>query len=570
MSTAEPLLRPLVCALLLSVLGCAGCSLPEGEPPAETAPAGDAPAPDAGEAALQVPPRPEAYASVRLTADLSHLSEAQREMIGLLVKASRIMDELFWQQAFREDHEAWLDAIDGEEARHYARINYGPWDRLANDRPFIEGYGAKPPGANFYPEDMTREEFQAADLPGKTSLYTLIRRNDAGELTVVPYHEAYSEELAHAALLLRQAAALAEHEGFAEYLLLRAQALETDDYQPSDMAWLDVKTNPVEVVIGAIETYEDQLFGYKAAYEGFVLVKDMEWSEELARFAAFLPDLQQGLPVPEEFKAERPGTDADLNAYDAVFYAGHGNAGSKTIAINLPNDEQVQLEKGTRRLQIKNAMRAKFDEILVPIADMLITEEQRSHVTFDAFFANTMFHEVAHGLGIKNTINGKGTVREALLDVAGAMEEGKADILGLYMITRLHEQGEMGEVDLRDNYVTFVASIFRSIRFGASSAHGRANMVRFNFLIDRGAVTRDPESGSYRVDFQRMQEAMAELSNLLLTLQGTGDYEGAVQLLDEKGVIGDALQGDLDRLAEAGIPVDIEFEQGPAVLGLGK
>ena len=561
--------HPRVLALLLSVLGLAGCSPPEGEPPVvETPPAAGAPGPDAGEVA-PVPPRPEAYAKVTLTADLSHLSDSQREMIRLLIEASQVMDDLFWEQAFRDGHEEWLAAVDGEETRHYARINYGPWDRLANDRPFMEGYGAKPPGANFYPEDMTREEFEAADLPGKTSLYTLIRRNGAGELTVVPYHEAYAESLERAADLLRQAADLAEHEGFANYLRLRADALLTDDYQPSDMAWLDVKTNPVEVVIGAIETYEDQLFGYKAAYEGFVLVKDMEWSEELARFAAFLPELQQGLPVPEQLKAETPGTDADLNAYDAVYYAGHGNAGSKTIAINLPNDEQVQLEKGTRRLQIKNAMRAKFDEILVPIAGMLIAEEQQPHVTFDAFFANTMFHEVAHGLGIKNTVNGKGTVREALLDVAGAMEEGKADILGLYMITSLHEQGEMGEVDLRDNYVTFVASIFRSIRFGASSAHGRANMVRFNFLVDEGAVTRDPESGRYRVDFRRMQEAMTELSNLLLTLQGTGDYAGAVQLLEQKGVIGETLQGDLDRLAEAGIPVDIEFEQGLAVLELG-
>jgi hypothetical protein len=559
---------PRVYALLLSAFCFAGCSPQESESPvAETAPAAETASAGAEEAAL-VPPRPEGYAEVTLTADLSHLSEAQREMIGLLVEASRIMDDLFWQQAFREEHRGWLDSIDDAETRHYARINYGPWDRLASDRPFIDGHGAKPPGANFYPEDMTREEFEAAELPGKTSLYTLIRRNDAGELSVVPYHEAYAEELTEAADLLRRAADLAEHEGFAEYLRLRAEALVTDDYQPSDMAWLDVKTNPIEVVIGAIETYEDQLFGYKAAYEGFVLVKDMEWSEELARFAAFLPELQQGLPVPEEFKAETPGTDADLNAYDAVYYAGHGNAGSKTIAINLPNDEQVQLEKGTRRLQIKNAMRAKFDEILVPIADMLIAEEQQSHVTFDAFFANTMFHEVAHGLGIKNTVNGKGTVREALLDVAGAMEEGKADILGLYMITRLHEQGEMGEVDLRDNYVTFVASIFRSIRFGASSAHGRANMVRFNFLKDRGAVVRDAESGRYSVDFERMHDAMTELSTLLLTLQGTGDYEGTVQLFEEKGVIGETLQDDLDRLAEAGIPVDIEFEQGVEVLGL--
>lgn len=569
MSTFRRLRHLRIQALLLCAAFLTGCSPPESEPPAaETPPAAEVPTPETADPAV-VPPRPEAYANVVLTADLSSLSDAQREMIVLLVRASQIMDDLFWQQAFRDDHEAWLESIGDAGARHYARINYGPWDRLANDRPFIEGYGEKPAGANFYPEDMARGEFEAADLPGKTSLYTLIRRNDTGELTVVPYHEAYAKELNEAAELLRQAAALAEHEGFAEYLRLRAEALVTDVYQPSDLAWLDVKTNPIELVIGAIETYEDQVFGYKAAYEAFVLVKDMEWSQELARFAGFLPELQQGLPVPEELKAETPGTDADLNAYDAVYYAGHGNAGSKTIAINLPNDEEVQLRKGTRRLQIKNAMRAKFDEILVPIADMLIVDEQRPHVTFDAFFANTMFHEVAHGLGIKNTINGKGTVREALLDVAGAMEEGKADILGLYMITRLSEKGEMGEVDLRDNYVTFVASIFRSIRFGASNAHGRANMVRLNFLADRGAIVHDLESGRYRVDFERMQDAMTELSSLLLTLQGNGDYEGAVKLLEEKGVVGETLQGDLDRLAKAGIPVDIEFEQGLEVLGLG-
>ncbi|HET6628597.1 MAG TPA: Zn-dependent hydrolase [Woeseiaceae bacterium] len=568
MSTVRKLLRPRFHALFLCAACFAGCSPPKGAPPAaETPPAAEAPVPASADAAL-VPPRPEAYANVVLTADLSDLSEAQRDMLVLLVQASQIMDDLFWQQAFRDGHEAWLESIDDAATRHYARINYGPWDRLTNDRPFIEGYGEKPAGANFYPGDMTREEFEAAELPGKTSLYTLIRRNEAGELIAVPYHDAYAEELGRAAELLRQAADLAEHEGFAGYLRLRADALVTDVYQPSDLAWLDVKTNPIELVIGPIETYEDQLFGYKAAYESFVLVKDMEWSQELARFVEFLPELQQGLPVPEELKAETPGTDADLNAYDAVYYAGHGNAGSKTIAINLPNDEEVQLRKGTRRLQIKNAMRAKFDEILVPIADMLIVPEQRPHVTFDAFFANTMFHEVAHGLGIKNTINGKGTVREALLDVAGAMEEGKADILGLYMIARLHEKGEMGEIDLRDNYVTFVASIFRSIRFGASNAHGRANMVRFNFFADRGAIVRDAASGRYRVDFDRMQEAVTGLSTLLLTLQGNGDYAGAVKLLDEKGVIGETLRSDLDRLAEAGIPVDIEFEQGLDVLGL--
>ena len=261
-----------------------------------------------------------------------------------------------------------------------------------------------------------------------------------------------------------------------------------------------------------------------------------------------------------------PGTDAELNAYDAIYYAGEANAGSKTIAINLPNDETVQLEKGTRRLQLKNTMRAKFDSILVPIADMLIAEDQRRHVTFDAFFGNTMFHEVAHGLGIKNTITGQGTVREALREHASAMEEGKADVLGLYMVSRLFEEGEIAEGDIRDNYVTFIASIFRSVRFGSTSAHGRANMVRFNFFQRNGAFSRDAATGTYRVDFDRMAIAMTDLSKLILTLQGDGDYEGAGQLLTDQGVIFEELEGDLDRLAEAGIAVDIVFEQGMAVL----
>ena len=331
---------------------------------------------------------------------------------------------------------------------------------------------------------------------------------------------------------------------------------------------MDVKDNDIDVVIGPIETYEDRLFGYRAAYESYVLIKDLVWSDRLSRFAAFLPDLQEGLPVPEEYKWESPGTDSDLNAYDVVYYAGHSNAASKTIAINLPNDEEVQLEKGTRRLQLKNAMQAKFEKILEPIADMLIDESQRRHITFDAFFANTMFHEVAHGLGIKNTINGKGTVREAMLDLASSMEEGKADILGLYMITELHKAGELGDVDLRDYYTTFMTSVFRSIRFGAASAHGKANMVRFNFFMEQGAFVRDAETGRYRVDFEQMEKAMTELSRLLLTLQGDGDYEGAAELTSTKGVVTAQLQSDLDRLTSAAIPVDITFQQGVAELGL--
>ncbi len=539
-----------------------GCTPDTAEGPAVAA----GPA-DAG-AIAEVAARPDIYAEFTLTADLSFLSDRQREMIGLLIEASQVMDDLFWRQAYGDGYQDWLVSIGVDEERRFAELNYGPWDRLDDDKSFIDGVGDKPLGANFYPTDMSKEEFEAADLPGKDGLYSLLRRNADGALIVVPFHEAFSQELGKAAELLRQAADLAEHEGFANYLRLRADTLVTDDYQTSDLVWMDVKANPIDVVIGAIESYEDRLYGYKAAYESYVLIKDRDWSERLAKFADFLPELQKGLPVPDRFKQESPGTDSDLNAYDVVYYAGHSNAGSKTIAINLPNDEEVQLHKGTRRLQLKNSIQAKFEKILGPIADVLIDDSQRQHVNFEAFFANTMFHEVAHGLGIKNTINGKGTVRRALLDVASSMEEGKADVLGLYMIVALHEAGELGEIDLRDNYVTFMASVFRSIRFGASSAHGKANMVRFNFFAEHGAIIRDPESGKYRVDYDKMQVAMAALSELLLTLQGNGDYEGALELTATRGVISEELQFDLDRLTNANIPVDIVFNMGVAELGL--
>ncbi|MFZ2897321.1 MAG: hypothetical protein WA004_01790 [Saprospiraceae bacterium] len=503
------------------------------------------------------------YVTVRLTSDLSQLSEQERQMLPLLIEAAQIMDQCFWYEAYG-DKEAFLSGLTDEKVARFALINYGPWDRLGGNAPFIDGVGEKPKGANFYPADMTAEEFEAAKLEGKESQYTFLRRDESGKLIAVPYHQQFKAEVERAADLLRQAAELAEDAGLKNYLTLRAEALLTDNYQPSDLAWMDMKTNGIDVVIGPIENYEDQLFGYKTAHEAYVLIKDKEWSQRLAKYAAFLPELQKGLPVPDRYKKEKPGADADLNAYDVVYYAGDCNAGSKTIAINLPNDEEVQLKKGTRRLQLKNAMRAKFDNIMVPIANTLITEEQRKHVTFDAFFGNTMFHEVAHGLGIKNTINGKGTVREALKEHYSALEEGKADMLGLYMIKQLHDKGEI-EGDIQDYYITFMAGIFRSVRFGASSAHGKANMIRFNFFQEYGAFDR-LEDGTYRVNVDKLEAAMNALSEQILTLQGDGNYDGVAALVAEKGIIGAQLQSDLDRLNSAGIPVDVVFEQGGEVL----
>jgi hypothetical protein len=541
----------------------------QSEPPAPAAPQEPAAEPVAAvtEAPAEQPSRFDIYADVRLSADLKHLDANQKQMIVLLIEASKIMDELFWLQAYGEPG-PFLAGIADPAARRFADINYGPWDRLAADQPFVEEYGAKPPGAQFYPADLTKAEFEAWEQEGKDGLYTLVRRDEAGDLVLLPYSEAYAPQLEAAAGLLRQAAELASDAEFANYLRMRADALQSDVFQPSDMAWMDMKNNPIELVIGPIETYEDQLFGYRAAYESYVLIKDLAWSERLARFAKYLPELQTGLPVPDAYKQETPGSDADLNAYDVVYYAGHCNAGSKTIAINLPNDEQVQLEKGTRRLQLKNAMLAKYNQILVPIADMLIAEDQRQHVTFDSFFGNTMFHEVAHGLGIKNTLDGSGTVRQALKEHASALEEGKADILGLYMVQKLREKGEITEGELMDDYVTFMAGIFRSVRFGASSAHGVANMIRFNFFERAGAFTHDEATGTYRVNVPAFERAVRDLGERILTLQGDGDYAGVAALVGEMGRVGPQLQADLDRLAAASIPVDIVFEQGVEVLGL--
>lgn len=557
---AKKLLPFSVAALILS--GCGKAPQPSDQYATDSSQAHQTPTQYIAE-----PARLDIYYPVDLTADLSHLSTRQKEMLAILIQAAKIMDDLFWKQAFGQDKQTFLSNINDAKVRAFADINYGPWDRLNGDKPFLSGFEAKAHGAEFYPADMRKKEFAAAALSDKQGLYSVVQRQADGSLTTVAYSEIYASELQQAAKLLRQAASLADHAEFANYLNMRADALLSNNYQPSDFAWMEMKTNPIELVYGPIETYEDQLFGYRAAFEAYVLIKDLAWSEKLAKYAAFLPELQQGLPVAAPYKAEMPGTDADLNAYDVVYYAGHSNAGSKTIAINLPNDEQVQLQKGTRRLQLKNAMRAKFDHILLPIAEQLIAPQQRSHITFNAFFANTMFHEVAHGLGIKNTLDGRSTVRQALKEHASALEEGKADILGLYMVQQLLEKGEISEGVLEDYYVTFMAGIFRSVRFGASSAHGKANMVRFNYFQQQGAFARD-EQGFYSVNMTKMAKAIDGLSNLILTLQGNGDYAGVAKLVAEKGVISADLQADLSKLTSANIPVDITFNQGKNVLKL--
>ena len=281
----------------------------------------------------------------------------------------------------------------------------------------------------------------------------------------------------------------------------------------------------------------------------------------MEKYATMLPALQDGLPVPARYKSEEIGGNSQLNVYDVIFFAGDCNAGAKTIAINLPNDEEVQLKKGSRRLQLKNAMRAKFDSILLPIASVLVADDQRPKINFDAFFANTMFHEVAHGLGIKKTLDGKGTVREALKEAASALEEAKADILGLHLVGRLTDAGEIPDADLDSNYITFLAGIFRSIRFGTATAHGTANLLSFNYFEKAGAFSRESATGRYRVNPKQMRAAVDSLAGEILRLQGDGDYGRATRFLAELGRVGEGLEGDLGRIEAADIPVDVVFDQ---------
>jgi hypothetical protein len=508
------------------------------------------------------------FVTVDLTTDLSKLTEKEKKMIPVLIEIAKLMDDIFWIQTYG-NKDSLLATVKDEKTKKFIDINYGPWERLNDNKAFIAGFGEKPEGANFYPKDMTKEEFEKFTDKDKASLYTLIRRDKDGKLKVEWYHEAFKEKIEKAAELLKQAAELAEDAGLKNYLELRSKALLDDNYYDSDIAWMEMKTNTIDFVVGPIENYEDGLYEYKAAQEAAILIKDIEWSKKLDKFIATLPELQKVLPVDDKYKTETPGTDSDLGVYDIIYYAGDANCGGKTIAINLPNDEKVQLKKGSRRLQLKNTMKAKFENILTPIAKKLIDSTQLSKIKFEAFFNTIMFHEVAHGLGIKTTINGKGNVRTAMKDISSAFEEAKADVLGLFMVGKLIEKGLITDATIEEHYVTFMAGLIRSVRFGAADAHGKANMMCFNYFEELGAFTKNAD-GKYKVDFTKMKDAVDKWAEKILVFQGNGDYDGASKFLETYGIIKADLQKDLDMLKTADIPVDIIFNQGVDVLGLKK
>ena len=508
----------------------------------------------------------EEYAWFDLTSDLvAGLSENEKQLIPIFVRISEIMDDLFWKQTFGD--KSLLDTISDPYAKEFAMIQYGPWNRLDANKPFVSGYGEKRPGCCYYPDDITAEEYEAFENADNGSLYTVLRRDDEGKLKSVWYHEEYAAEIQEVCRLLDSAAQLAEDPGMKKYLTERKKAFETDDYLASDLAWMDMKNGRLDFVVGPIENYDDNLNNAKASYEAFIVLKDVERSKELAKFVGMLPGLQKELPCDPKYKTFKPGTSSDMNVYDAVYYAGDCNAGSKTIAINLPNDDRVQAKKGTRRLQLRNAMQAKFEKIMMPIGKLILDEEALQHLKFDAFFWNVTFHEVAHGLGIKETVNGKGSVDEAMKTQRSNWEEAKADILGLFLVCRLIEKGEITNITEEDAITTYIAGLFRSVRFGAGEAHGIANAMCFNYMYAQGAFTRD-ENGVYHIDYAKAKAAMESWAGVILATQGEGDFRFAEKFAKENGVIKPEMQQDIDRINNSGVPRDIRFREGLEVLGL--
>ena len=502
--------------------------------------------------------RVDEYAPVEMSSPLMEgLDSSDRQVLDLLKKAADIMDDLFWEQTFGDRNA--MENLGDRAMKEFAMINYGPWDRLEDNSPFVPGYGEKPLGANYYPADMTAEEWEAFTDPDKSSPYTVIRRDGDGNLKCVWYRNEYREELELVCGYLEEAAAITGNDGLRNYLTRRAEAFRTDEYFESDLAWMDMKDSKIDVVIGPIENYDDKLNELKTSYECFILLKDEKRSRDLEKYVSMLPELQKMLPCPEEYKTFVPGTSSDLNVYDAIYYAGDCNCGSKTIAINLPNDDRVQALKGARRLQLHNSMNAKFEKILLPIGRLLVEPGQQGHLRSEAFFWNVTFHEVAHGLGVKETVNGKGSVDEAMGAEKTTWEEAKADILGLFMVCRLIDMEEIPLISKEDAITTFIAGLVRSVRFGAASSHGKANMMCYNYMKEQGAFSRNKE-GQYHIDFAKALSAIDSWAALIIRTQATGDAVYAKEFSAKYAVVPADLEADIANVNSHGIPRDIKFD----------
>ena len=499
------------------------------------------------------------YAVVTIPApDLSGITDNGKQVLKLYRHAADEVDAIYWEQYFG-DKQAFLDGIEDPDQKTFAEINYGPWDR-STGKSFVEGYPDYLPGAGFYPADMTMEEFEAWDNPDKNSPYTLIRRAEDGSLETVWYHDAYKDHIEKIENYLKVAADITIKPSVAKYLLSKAEALKTDKYYESGLAWMDMNDSKMDLVIGPNEAADDQLLGIKRSYEAFVLLKNLARTDELMKYVSRIEDFQAALPGDPAYKTFQPGTGSNIFSCDALYYAGKANAGVKVIALNLPFDTDVQRDRGTRTILLENVIRAKYDNIIRPAAQVLLETETAETLSSDVFFWNIVFREVAHGLGVKETIDGNVSVEEALGSAAITLEEVKANAAGALMVCDLQNHYDIQHYYFTKNdaLATFFVSLVRSERFGEASALGRANIIIYNWLAKAGAFQRKP-SGQYKIDFEKMEAALKDLTALVLKTQATGDKATADELEAQYSKRGDDYYADRINLGLAKIPADIRF-----------
>ncbi len=509
------------------------------------------------------------YATVLLQYDKAVLSEAERQMLPHLIEAAVVMDHLFWRQASADGLEVWqklqgLKDSYGQALRRYVRINAGRFDRLDNHEPFI-GTGSKPLGATYYPRDLRKEEFEAwvkahpADEKAFADPYTVIRREGPTGLKAVPYSVEYAEPLQQAAAKLRAAAALSQNESLRKFLESRAAAFLSNDYYASECDWMDVEGSALEVTVGPYEVYEDRLLGYKAAFEAFITLNDPQATAELDRLVALIGDMEQNLPLADEHKNLKRGGATPVRVADLVYSSGDTRAGVQTLAFNLPNDERVREAKGSKKVLLRNVSDAKYEKILVPIAQRVLADDQLPLVSKQAYFTHSLTHEVSHGLGPGTLALPDGTsttVSKALKELYPAIEEAKADVLGDYNMSFAIRRGAYPDTLGPQTAVTSLAGVFRSVRFGTEEAHGKGNLLIFNYLLDRGAYVYDAAAKRFRVDLTKIEGALTDLAREILTIQAKGDYAGARALLDKYGSMRPEMKALIDSFQD--IPVDIE------------
>lgn len=521
----------------------------------------------ADEKNMSLPEMIKRFAPTEIKADVSKLSAADRKVLAKLVEASQIVDGIFLQQAWSGNATMMLDlaADQSEEGRarlHYFLINKGPWSRLDHNAPFVAGAPPKPEGANFYPLDATKAEIEKwiKTLPDAQSkeargFFTVIRRQGEG-LVIVPYNVEYENELIRAAKLLRDAADLATEPTLKRFLTARAAAFMTNDYYESDVAWMELK-GAIEPTIGPYEVYEDEWFNYKAAFESFITVQDEEESAKLQKFAGQLQDIENHLPIDPKYRNPKLGALAPIVVVNEIYDAGDANHGVQTAAFNLPNDERITAVKGSKRVMLKNVQDAKFAKTLVPIARVVLSPNDQKDLSFDAFFTHIVVHELMHGLGPHDiTVDGrKTTVRQEMKEAGSALEEAKADISGLFAIQYMIDKGVVDKAIAQSLYTTYLASSFRTIRFGTSEAHGRGMALQFNYLLDHGAFVAH-DDGTFSVDPAKIKAGVEGLTREIMTLQAEGSYAKAKDWIARMGVVRPAVQRALDKLSD--IPVDIE------------